>query len=78
MSEAAPRAAHWLALAAAPTFAVMALVTGLGEARSGVMLCAALPTGSPLSSMVVMYLLMAGFHVGPWLRLSRERPLSSH
>lgn len=59
-------AARWLSLAAAPTFAVMALLTGLGEARAGAMFCGAPP--SPLGGMAVMYLLMSGFHLGPWLR----------
>jgi len=71
------RAARWLALAAAPTFAVMALVTGLQEVRSGVVLCGALPGASPLGGMAAMYLLMAGFHLAPWLRLSSERRRSS-
>lgn len=71
------RAARWLGLAAAPTFAIMALVTGLQEARTGVMLCAAVPGASPLGGMAAMYLLMAGFHLAPWLRLSSERRRSS-
>jgi hypothetical protein len=55
-------AADWLSLAAAPTFATMALVTAVSGSD---MLCAASPTGG----MVPMYLLMSVFHVGPWLRL---------
>ncbi len=55
-------AADWLSLAAAPTFAAMALVTAVS---GGDMLCAASPTGG----MVPMYALMSVFHVGPWLRL---------
>ncbi len=70
------RVAGWLGLAAAPTFAVMAVVTGLLESGGGAMLCGG-PPGSPLGGMVVMYLLMSGFHLGPWLRLA-ERRLSSH
>ncbi len=69
--------ADWLALAATPTFAVMALVTGLLEAKAGAVLCGPIPA-SPLGGMVVMYLLMSGFHLGPWLRLLSERRLSSH
>jgi len=57
-------AADWLSLAAAPTFAVMALVTALGGAPLD-MLCAA----SPIGGMIPMYVLMSVFHVGPWLRL---------
>ena len=56
-------AADWLSLAAAPTFAAMALVTALGGAPD--MLCAA----SPIGGMVPMYVLMSVFHGGPWLRL---------
>ena len=65
--------ARWLALAAAPTFAAMAAVTGVQEAQAGTMLCGPVPAGSPLSGMVVMYLLMSGFHLGPWLRLGADR-----
>lgn len=68
--------ASWLALAAAPTFAVMALLTALfaGEPDT---LCAALHGSFPLSGMVPMYVLMSAFHVGPWLKLiaSRNRSL---
>jgi hypothetical protein len=56
-------AADWLSLAAAPTFAAMALVTALGGGPD--MLCAT----SPIGGMVPMYGLMSVFHVGPWLRL---------
>jgi hypothetical protein len=65
-------AADWLSLAAAPTFAVMALLTGvLGGPRD--VLCSAMQGGSPLSGMLPMYLLMSAFHLGPWLRLIRGR-----
>jgi hypothetical protein len=57
-------AAEWLSLAAAPTFAVMALVTAWVGGPFD-MLCAA----SPIGGMVSMYGLMSVFHVGPWLRL---------
>lgn len=78
MGRALPNAARWLGLAAAPTFAVMAVLTGLQEAATGVVLCSALPGRSPLSGMTPMYLLMAGFHLGPWLRLVSDRRLSPH
>jgi hypothetical protein len=71
-----PPLAGLLGLAAAPTFAVMAAVTGLQEASAGAMLCGVAP--SPLGGMAVMYLLMSGFHLGPWLRRTSDRRLSSH
>jgi hypothetical protein len=61
-------AADWLHLAAAPTFAVMALLTVVGGGASDI-LCAAGQGASPLTGMVTMYLLMSGFHLAPWLRL---------
>ena len=65
--------ADWLCLAAAPTFAIMALLTGvLGGGRPD-MLCSAAQTGSPLSGMVPMYLLMSAFHSAPWLKLISRR-----
>jgi hypothetical protein len=65
-------AAGWLGLAAAPTFAIMALLTGLGGGPPD-MLCAAPHEASPLSGMVPMYLLMSGFHSAPWLKLISSR-----
>jgi hypothetical protein len=68
-AAAALGAADWLCLAAAPTFAVMALLTGvLGGGRPD-MLCSAAQEASPLSGMVPMYLLMSAFHSAPWLKL---------
>ena len=59
-------AAEWLGLAAAPTFATMALMTAaLG--RGAEPLC--LAHGSLMSGMAPMYLMMSAFHAGPWLRL---------
>jgi hypothetical protein len=60
------RLAAGLSLAAAPTFAVMAAVTAALDARAGVALCGPAPT--PVSGMVVMYVLMSAFHLGPWLQ----------
>jgi hypothetical protein len=65
---AAPVAATWLALAAAPTFAVMALLTYLSGGDAD-MMCSAARGASPLSGMVPMYLLMSAFHSAPWLKL---------
>ncbi len=64
-------AADWLGLAAAPAFAVMALMTAcLGGGAEP--LCSA-QHGSLLSGMVPMYLMMSAFHSGPWLRLISGR-----
>ena len=64
---AARRPADWLVLAAAPTFAIMALLTATGGQPQ--LLCSAAHLGSPLGGMVPMYLLMSAFHSGPWLKL---------
>jgi hypothetical protein len=64
-------AADWLSLAAAPTFAVMALMTATGGQPQW--LCATAHLGAPLSGMVPMYLLMSAFHTAPWLRLISGR-----
>ena len=62
-------AADVLALAAAPTFAVMALLAGMSGSGPADLLCAATREGSPLGGMVAMYVLMTAFHAGPWLKL---------
>ena len=69
--SAGPKAsADWLlSLAAAPTFALMALLTGIQEGGMPGMLCAAAHDASPLTGMVPMYLLMSAFHSMSWLRL---------
>jgi hypothetical protein len=64
-------AADWLCLAATPTFAIMALLTGV--LGGGPMLCSAAQDASPLSGMVPMYLLMSAFHSAPWLKLISSR-----
>ena len=69
---AALGATDWLCLAAAPTFAIMALLTGLGGGPPD-MLCSAAPDASPLSGMLPMYLLMSAFHSTPWLKLISGR-----
>ena len=70
---AALGAADWLCLAAAPTFAIMALLTSVLGGGPPDMLCAAAQDASPLSGMVPMYLLMSGFHSAPWLKLISSR-----
>ena len=69
------RIAGWLSLAAAPTFAAMALLTGLQGGGPADMLCAAAHDGWPLGGMVPMYLLMSAFHAAPWLKLIAGRRL---
>jgi hypothetical protein len=59
-----------LALAASPTFAFMALLTGALGGGPAETLCSAAHV-SPLSGMVTMYLLMSAFHAAPWLKLIR-------
>jgi hypothetical protein len=64
-------AVHFLSLAASPTFAIMALITGaLGPPE---MLCSVTHHASPLDGMVVMYSLMSAFHSAPWLKLISSR-----
>jgi hypothetical protein len=65
---AALGAAGWLGLAAAPTFAIMALLTYVSGEGADMMSSAAQGV-SPLSGMVPMYLLMSAFHSAPWLKL---------
>ena len=67
------RAAGWLGLAAAPTFALMALLTGVLGGGPMDMHCSAAHDASPLSGMVLMYGLMSVFHSGPWLKLITRR-----
>ena len=66
-------AADWLCLAAAPTFAIMALLTGVLGGGQMAMMCSTAPDASPLSGMAAMYLLMSAFHSAPWLRLIFRR-----
>jgi hypothetical protein len=61
-------AADWLGLAAAPTFAIMALLTGVLDGGHMAM-CSTAPDASPLSGMAAMYWLMSAFHLTPWLKL---------
>ncbi|WP_137933865.1 hypothetical protein [Mesorhizobium comanense] len=62
--------ADWLCLAAAPTFALMALLSCL-QASDASMMCMG---ASPLTGMAAMYLLMSAFHLAPWLRVISGRP----
>ena len=66
----------WVGLAAAPTFAIMALATGVHGGGPHDVLCATTQDASPLNGMVSMYLLMTAFHSAPWLRLMAGRRLN--
>ena len=76
-NAAAKGAADWLYLAAAPTFAIMALLTGVLGGGSPDALCS-VAGASPLSGMVPMYLLMSAFHLTPWLKRISSRRGRTH
>jgi hypothetical protein len=63
------RADRWLSLAAAPTFAIRALLSGA--------MAAAPDASTPLTGMVPMYVLMSAFHSPPWLGLFSHRRRTS-
>ena len=67
-SVVAPAVARWLHLAATPTFAIMALSTLVLDGRAPMALCSG-AAGFGLGGMAPMYLLMAAFHLAPWLKL---------
>jgi hypothetical protein len=71
------RLTDWLGLAAAPTFAVMGLFTGVVDNNASHAFCET-HGASPLSGMALMYWLMSVFHAAPWLKLisNRGRPPS--
>jgi len=68
-----PGAAACLSFAAAPTFAIMALMTGIFAERPPDMLCSAAHGVPSLCGMTPMYLLMSAFHAAPWLKLISAR-----
>ena len=72
-----PKTSHLadgLCLAAAPTFAILALLTAAFSGPD--MMCG---MASPLGGMAMMYGLMSAFHAAPWLRLiSRRRSTLGH
>jgi hypothetical protein len=72
-NAAALGAADWVGLAAAPTFAIMTLLTGVLGGGAPDMFCSAAHDASPLSGMVPMYMLMSAFHSAPWLKLISRR-----
>ncbi len=66
------RTADWLGLAAAPGFAIMALLTLVLGGGPSAMVCGAAQAPLSLGGMVPMYLLMSAVHLGPWLKLRRS------
>ena len=73
-ADACVHAEGWLSLAAAPTFAAMALATAVQDAAVPAVLCLAMPHPAPWTGMVAMYALMSAFHSAPWWRrLARRR-----
>ena len=70
--EAAPGLAPLLGLAAAPTFAIMALWSGVFGGQP-TMLCMGMQNPSPFSEMALMYALMSAFHAGPWFKFISRR-----
>ncbi len=66
---------RWLGLAAAPTFAAMALLTAASGGGPMDALCMSQggQGASPFSGMVLMYVLMSVFHAAPWLKLLHRR-----
>jgi hypothetical protein len=71
-THATLRLVNWLSLAAAPTFAIMALLTGVLGGGPADALCS-IAGMSPLGGMMPMYLLMSAFHLAPWLKLIAGR-----
>ncbi len=71
-STEAGRLAYYVRLAAAPTFAVMALLTGLPGGDQPAMMCGAQDT-SLIGGMPAMYALMSFFSATSWLRLMNRR-----
>ena len=64
--------AGWLALAASPTFALMAWMAA--NAAPTIAFCSPGSSLPPVSGMTTMYLLMSLFHLSPWLKLASARP----
>ena len=61
-------AAGWLALAASPSFAVMAWIAV--KDAPPIALCSSGPSILPIGGMTAMYGLMSLFHLSPWLTLA--------
>jgi 1,6-anhydro-N-acetylmuramate kinase len=66
-------AADGLRLAAAPAFAIMAVLASLPGGGQMPMICGGAQEASLLTGMVPMYLLMGVFHSAPWLKRIANR-----
>ena len=66
-------AADRLSLAAAPAFAIMALLSAAHGGGPTDLLCSAAHAPSPLGGMTLMYVLMSVFHSAPWVTLASRR-----
>lgn len=66
-----PDMSGMLRLAAAPTFALMGGIAAVST--PGMTICTAALPWSPINDMALMYLLMAIFHLPPWLVLVSAR-----
>jgi hypothetical protein len=73
LAATARSAADLVCLAAAPTFAVMALLSCLPAGNPHEMICSVMRHAAPLNGMAWMYLLMSAFHTTPWLKLISSR-----
>lgn len=62
-----------LHLAAAPAFALMALLTAMQDGGAHQMRCMGMADASSWNSMSLMYLLMSAIHAAPWIRLAARR-----
>ena len=69
-------AGAWLGLAAAPTFALMAWLSAADAPHAA--MCSSPPGFLPIDAMSWMYLLMALFHVPPWLELASRPSRRTH
>ena len=66
-------AADLLCLAAAPSFAIMAVLAGAFGGADPNLICSHARGASALGGMVPMYVLMGAFHSTPWLKLISRR-----
>jgi hypothetical protein len=77
LGAAALRASDGLRYAAAPGFAVMALITGVEGGGAAHWVCSSAQEASPLTGMTAMYVLMSVIHAPPWLHEIFRRRLPS-